>query len=146
MEWVYEVLERKGLEQKSTDRIQRYYNNSCTILIVNNIPSKAIYNKRLTLRQGDHPCSKWFGFAINQLLHYLDKRLKGIQIFSKPILGPSLEHARVRSPYIESKYKLIGYWDDVIPAVTSMEEFKIINKAVALFEKASGCLLHRGPM
>ena len=42
-------------------------------------------------------------------------------------------------------YKLTAYVDDVNPSVTSMQEFKLIDKGSALFEAASGCMLHRDP-
>ena len=45
----------------------------------------------------------------------------------------------------EERYKVIGYADDVKPAITSMEEFLLVDKAMALFEEASGCKLHRDP-
>ena len=40
---------------------------------------------------------------------------------------------------------MIGYADDVKPTITSMEEFLLVDKAMALFENASGCKLHRDP-
>ena len=46
---------------------------------------------------------------------------------------------------IEESYKVIGYIDDIKPAVTSMEEFNLIDRGSALFEAASGCILHRDP-
>ena len=42
-------------------------------------------------------------------------------------------------------YKLIGYIDDVKPAITSLEEFTLVDQGALLFEKASGCILHRDP-
>ena len=44
---------------------------------------------------------------------------------------------------MEERYKVIGYTD---AAVTSMAEFLLVDKAVTLFEKASGCRLHRDPV
>ena len=41
--------------------------------------------------------------------------------------------------------KLIGYADDVNPAITKMQEFSLVDMAMALFENASGCKLHRDP-
>ena len=41
------------------------------------------------LRQGDCPSSTWFGYGIDPLLVCLEKRLKGILIHSKPVLGPT---------------------------------------------------------
>ena len=43
------------------------------------------------------------------------------------------------------RYKVIAYCDDVKPAITSMEEFILVDKAMSLFEKSSGCKLHRDP-
>ena len=40
---------------------------------------------------------------------------------------------------------MIGYADDVKPAITSMAEFTLVDRAMALFESASGCKLHRDP-
>ena len=40
---------------------------------------------------------------------------------------------------------MIGYADDVKPGITTMEEFKLVDQAMALFERASGCKLHRDP-
>ena len=39
----------------------------------------------------------------------------------------------------------MAYCDDVKPSVTSMGEFSTIDKACTLFEKSSGCKLHRDP-
>ena len=35
--------------------------------------------------------------------------------------------------------------DDVKPAITSMHEFTVVDRASLLFEQASGCQLHRDP-
>ena len=48
-------------------------------------------------------------------------------------------------PPCEEHYKVVSYADDLKPAVTSMEEFSLVNHASALFEAASGCRLHRDP-
>lgn len=47
---------------------------------------------------------------------------------------------------VEERYTVIGYADDVKPAITCMEEFGLVDTAMALFEKASGCKLHRDPV
>ena len=46
---------------------------------------------------------------------------------------------------LEERFKLLAYYDDVKPSVTSMAEFITINTACTLFEKSSGCKLHRDP-
>ena len=40
---------------------------------------------------------------------------------------------------------MIGYADDAKPAITSIEEFTKVDKALSLFEQASGCKVHRDP-
>ena len=40
-------------------------------------------------------------------------------------------------------YKLIAYVDDVKPSITSMQEFNVVDQGSAIFEAASGCVLHR---
>ena len=89
MDWVFAVLKKKGLHHEAIERLKRYYKDSITIPIVNNIPGRKIINTRLTLRQGDCPSSTRFEYAIDPLLVYLEKRLKGILIHSKPVLGPT---------------------------------------------------------
>ena len=49
------------------------------------------------------------------------------------------------SRIIEERYKNFGYADDVKPAITNMQEFSLVDKAMSLFEKASGCRLHTDP-
>merc|ERR1712240_411073 len=145
MDWVYKVMEKKGLSQIVIARIKRYYGDSYTIPIINSIPGKRIKNQRVTLRQGDCPSSLWFGIAIDPLLAYMNRRLSGITLISKPTYGPLYVNAKNRLDPIEEKLKLIGYCDDVKPTISKRSEFELIEKAVSLFERASGCQLHRDP-
>merc|ERR1712115_287762 len=126
-------------------RIKRYYEDSITIPIINCIPGRKIKNHRVTLRQGDCPSSLWFGFAIDPLLEYLCKRLSGIPLITKLIYGPLNINSKGKLDPIEGKFKLIGYCDDVKPAICKKNEFDLIERAVTLFEKASGCQLHCDP-
>ena len=48
-------------------------------------------------------------------------------------------------PPLEDRFKLMAYCDDVKPTITSMAEFLTVDRACALFEKSSGCQLHRDP-
>ena len=65
-------------------------------------------------------------------------------IYKLPVSGPVLWKEPPLPPQ-EERYKVISYVDDVKPGVTSMEEFRLVDKASNLFEKASGCVLHRDP-
>ena len=86
-----------------------------------------------------------FSFGIDPLLVLLERVLQGILICSTPVLGPNQQHGPPPAP-VELRYKVIGYADDSKPAITSMEEFSLVDKCLALFENASGCKLHRDPM
>jgi hypothetical protein len=82
----------------------------------------------------------FFSFCIDPQLTFLDKRLQGILISSLPLSG--LVGQPPLTP-LEERYKVIRYADDVKPATTSLSEFFIVDKAMQLFENASGCRLHR---
>ena len=87
----------------------------------------------------------WFGFAVDLLIQYLEKRLTGITIYTTPTEGPTQTKTRNKLPGIENRYKIVGYCNDVKAAINSEEEFEVIDKAVNLFDGSSECLLHRDP-
>ena len=144
MDWIYMVLAKKGLDKQVIERYKNLYSDSNSVVMVNNIPGKIVSNIRQSLRQGDLPSMHFFSFGIDPLLLYLEKRLDGILIASLPVQGPAAQGHHGLQP-IEERYKLIGYADDVKPAITSMQEFSMVDMAMTLFEKASGCHLHRDP-
>ena len=114
------------------------------MVVVTNIPGKAIKNIRMSLPQGDLPSMHLFSFGIDPVLAYLERRLKGILISSLPLHGPAL----LGSPplgVLEERYKVIGYADDIKPFITSMQEFSLVDTAMTLFEASSDCRLHRVP-
>ena len=102
------------------------------------------YTLGTSLRQGDLPSVYWFSYGIDPLLLYLGKRLQGILLYSTPTLGPTLP-GTPPVPQLQERYRLIAYVDDVKPAITSMQEFTLVDRASLMFEKASGCELHRDP-
>ena len=144
MDWVFMVLSKKGLSEVVIERIKNLYRDNISIVVVNNIEGKSVKNLRLSLRQGDIPSMFFFAYGIDPLITYLERRLTGILITSIPVQGPVLEHTAKLAP-VEERYRVISYADDLKPAVTTMEEFKLVNDASALFEAASGCRLHRDP-
>ena len=144
LSWCLKVLEKKGASSDFLTRLKNLYSNNFSIVVVNNVPGVAVENIRLTLRQGDIPSMELFSFGIDPLLLLLERVLQGILIASVPVHGPSLQHAPPLSPH-ELRYKVIGYADDTKPAITSMQEFTIVDKALSLFENASGCKVHRDP-
>ena len=82
----------------------------------------------------------FFSIAIDPLLHYLHRRLQGIVICSLPGV---LQHDGTTSALREERYRVYGLADDVKPAVTSLEEFYIVDQGARLFEQSSGNKLHR---
>ena len=146
MAWVYLVLEKKGLAKPTIDRIRNLYDDSRSIVMVNNIQGRVIQNLRGSLRQGDLPSMYWFGIGIDPLLGYLEKRLSGIPIISLPISGPAPEEAvgDTMEP-VKQEFKVVAYADDVKPAITSMQEFHLVDRACSILERASGVKLHRNP-
>ena len=146
MTWVFLVLEKKGLSEGVINRLKNLYQDNLSIVVVNNIEGKCVKNLRLSLRQGDIPSMYFFAFGIDPLITYLSNRLSGILITSLPVLGPVPANSTSATiPPMEERYKVISYADDLKPAITSLEEFKLVNYASALFEAASGCKLHRDP-
>ena len=81
--------------------------------------------------------------GIDPLLLFLDKWLKGIPIHTIPVSGPTPAGAPTTLPPMETRYKVQGYLDDIKPAITDMSEFRLVDEASHLFERASGCRLHR---
>ena len=145
MHWVFRVLSKKGVCEQVISRLKNLYEDNITIVVVNNVLGKAFINHRLSLRQGDVPSMDWFAYGIDPLIDYLNNRLKGILIHSLPLHGPLPEGAVGHLPPLEQRYKVKGYADDMKPAVTSMNEFLLVDYASALFERSSGCKLHRDP-
>ena len=144
LKWVLKVLRAKGMCKEAIQHIENLYKNNLTIVVVNNILGRKIPNNRWSIRQGDRPSSLLFCHGIDPHLSWLDSRLKGIQIYSTPVCGPVYPSDQFPLTISES-FKVIGYIDDVKPAVTSLEELLLIDKGSSLFEAASGCKLHRNP-
>ena len=145
LDWVKLVLEKKGVAAAALARFSNIYSDGITVPVVNNIPGKAILNKRLSLRQGDRPSGIWFCYGIDPLLVYLERRLQGILIHSIPFQGPLQQGHTGALPPQETRYRVQGYLDDCKPAITSMAEFQLVDRACRIFERSSGCRLHRNP-
>ena len=120
------------------------YKDNITVVVVNNILGKSFINKRWSMRQGDLPSVYWCVYGIDPLVQYLDKGLQGITIYSTPMLGPTLPDFPAQ-PNLQENYSLIAYVDDVKPAITSMNEFLLVDRASLLFKNESDCELHRDP-
>ena len=90
------------------------------------------------------PSSLWFCYGIDPLVSSLNQRLHGIKLYSTPVAGPVLPGVPPLAPLTET-FKLLCYLDDVKPAISTMFEFILVDNASLLFERASGCQLHRDP-
>ena len=145
MHWVFKVLLKKGVSRQVINRLHNLYRDNITVVVVNNILGRAFVNNRLSLRQGDLPSMTWFAYGIDPLIQYLEKRLTGILIHSLPLLGPVAAGAPHPLHPLEQRYTVIGFADDLKPAVSSMNEFLLVDRASAMFERSSGCKLHRDP-
>ena len=134
--WVLKVLEAKGLDRQVINTILNLYGNNLTVVVVNNVQGSCYLNSRWSIRQGDRPISILFCYGLDPHLDWLENRLRGIPIYTSNFFSPASS---------TEVYKLIAYVDDVKPSVTSMQEFTLIDQGSALFEAASGCILHRDP-
>jgi hypothetical protein len=46
-------------------------------------------------------------------------------------------------PPLETKYIIPSYCDDLKPAITSIYEFNLVERVMTIFERSSGCKMHR---
>ena len=99
-----------------------------------------------SLRQGDLLSMIKFAFGLDPYLEILRKNLKGILIYSQQVKvqGPVEESGHPLADKVEEeRLTAFGYADDVKTAITSIEELLYVDRETVLFEKASGCRLHR---
>ena len=145
LSWVWLVLGKLGVDPSVINRVKTMYEDSITITVVNNQLGRVFQDQRGSLRQGGCASMEWFSFGIDPLLRYLERRLQGILISSIPVHGPSFQGEKHPLPPLEERFKLMAYCDDVKPAISTMAEFSLVDKACTLFEQSSGCQLHRDP-
>ena len=145
LSWVWNVLLKLGVSRSVISRLHRLYDQCVTIVVVNNKLGRVFLDKRGSLRQGGCASMEWFAFGIDPLLRFLERRLQGILITSLPVHGPVPLGQSMPLPALEERFKLMAYCDDVKPGITSMAEFQVVDMGCSLFEKSSGCRLHRDP-
>ena len=94
------VLSKKVVYEEVIQIIRRLYDQSISVVVMNNLLGQAIQNLRCSLSQGDVPSMFWYATGMDPHLVYLDKRLEGIPITSIPIHGPVQEgdHHAVLQP------------------------------------------------
>ena len=134
--WVFQVLLAKGLDKQVVNRLYNLYSNHLTVVVINGVQGRCFPNTRWSIRQGDRPSSIFFTYGLDPLLIWLEKRLTGIPIYTMDMFN---------APTTTETFKVEAYVDDVKPAITSLAEFELVDKGSAIFEAASGCVLHRDP-
>ena len=134
--WVFQVLLAKGLDKQVVNRLYNLYNNHLTVVVINGVQGRCFSNTRWSIRQGDRPSSMFFVYGLDPLLNWLENRLRGIPIYTMDMFN---------APTTSETFKVEAYVDDVKPAITSLAEFELVDKGSAIFEAASGCILHRDP-
>ena len=138
MPWVKRVLSRKGMCIEALDRVTNLYSNSVSIVVVNNITGRAMYNIRQSISQGDKVSMEWFTYGIDPVINYLEKRLRGILIHSLPVHGPLPSPLAPPLSSQELRYKVIAYCDYVKPATTcrnlslSIKQWIYLKKVVVV--------------
>ena len=144
--WTWLVLEAKGCSPSFVSTMRRIYEESpdYVITIINNEQQKKILNLRNSIKQGCRGSTELFTHSIDPVLAKLDRNLAGICYHKMategpkhPVLGPPLA--------VETRLKLIGFVDDIKAILRSIEEFKLLDGTISLFEKSSGSRLHRDP-
>ena len=66
----------------------------------------------------------FFVYGLDPLLNWLEKRLKGIPIYTMDMFN---------APTTSETFKVEAYVDDVKPAITSLAEFELVDKGSAIF-------------
>ena len=145
LSWVWMVLEKKGVLPTTLTRLKGLFKSGITIPVVNNIPGRAILDRRGSLRQGGVGSMEWFGIGIDPLEMYLEERLAGIPVPCLPVQGPVQENEEGPLPPSEERFKLMAFCDDMRPAICSLQEFVTCDTGASLFERAAGTKLHRDP-
>ena len=106
------------------------FNEVGSYVVVNNVRGNFIRLHR-SLRQGDIPSMDLFAYGLDPYLERLRASLKGIVVYSRPapVQGPVLENEPPLPNYlIEERLTAFGYADDVKNAITSLEEFILVDK------------------
>ena len=123
--WVFQVLVAKGLDKQVVNRLYNLYNTHLTLVVINGVQGRCFSNTRWSIWQGDRPSSMFFEYGLDPLLNWLENRLRGIPIYTMDMFN---------APTTSETFKVEAYVDDVKPAITSLAEFKLVDKGSAIFE------------
>ena len=128
LSWVWKVMTKLGVDSSVVARLARLYEDSRTIVVVNNKLGRILHDTRGSLRQGGCASMQWFAIGIDPLVRYLERRLQGILISSLPVLGPAFHGETMPLPPLQEHFKLMAYCDELKPSVSCMA-IKIIDEA-----------------
>ena len=81
LDWVWLVLEHKGVRKTTLDRLKRLYSGGITIPVVNNVQGKAVHDLRHALRQGGLGSMDWFAYGVDPLLTFLETLLGVVKVY-----------------------------------------------------------------
>ena len=144
LKFCWKVLKKKGVSEGVISRLKRLYQHGTTRVSVNDIIGEPIKNLYQSLRQGDLTSMLFFVISMDPLLKSLKRLLKGIVIRKVIVAGPA-EKGKKGPVYLEELYVVVGYADDLKPAITSTKEVEIVVNQCTKLELASGVKLHRSP-
>lgn len=145
--WPILVLLKKGCGQEFADWLAMFFTGVSSVVVVNNVVGAMIDLLR-SLRQGDVISMLLFAYGLDPTLEELRSSLRGIRIYSSPlpVHGPVRPDEQPLPPEVaEERLTAFGYADDLKTAITTMQEFGIVDDKISQFERASGCELHRDP-
>ena len=134
MQFVYLILEKKGLDQEIISRMKRIFQNNSSIIVIKNVLGRKIPNTRESLRQVDIPSINYFVMTVDPFLIYLERSPKGFKLISLETDGPRDEN-NTPLEICEQFFRGVGYTDDVKMIITSYGEFLIVINACIRLEK-----------
>lgn len=129
------VLKAKSMTKTNIQGFLNIYKDGEIQVVVNGEIWRAIKVKRC-VRQGSP-------LSMIHFLYNMDPcRLTGISLYKMPTAGPVLS-GEAALPSVEEKFVMKGYADHLKVALKTMAEFLFLDMILAIFEAASGCLVHR---
>lgn len=144
-EWPIMVLKKKGCGDKFAEWIGTFFKEVYSTVVINKVRG-AIIRLLRSLRQGDKPSMLLFAYGIDPFLTRLNKNLPGILICKRKmkVFGPLTATTTTHDTLMmEERFKAEGFADDVKTGITCIDDMITVDNDTKLFERASGCELHR---
>ena len=139
--WIAMVMLAKGMSERNVQRFKNMYRDAEIRVVVNGVVGGAIKVKRC-VRQGAPSSMLSFLYNMDPVILYLEKRLKGLDLYRMPIQGPVMEDEEQLEDDLDN-YSVKGYADDLKAYIKTLDEFVLLDNALSLLEASSGCQVHR---